>query len=141
MRKIIFWIIIIGALYYYRNRIPFIKNLFESKEVTKVTDVVRQKLSEQTVTDSMKSWVLKDGVRLPQDWRLEERTIGTQKVTVMVPPKPVDLNDYIALTLKKELIPLLPVSHTCKEAETTATCLVGNNYETLKIFSMITFVK
>lgn len=141
MRKILFWIVVIGVLYYYRHDIPFVNKLFTSKEAVQVTDFVKQKISEQTATDTIKSWALKDGIRLPQDWKLEERTIGGQKSTVMVPPKPTGTDDYIVLTLKKELIKDLPANYTCKEAETTATCLVGNNYETLKVFSIVTFVK
>ncbi len=107
----------------------------------KVSDSVLETLDEQTVTDELKTWVLKDGVKLPKDWTLTEKTVGTQKVTVMVPPNPNGENDYIALAVKTENISKLPANHTCKEMETTATCLVGNNYETLKVFSVMTFVK
>lgn len=145
MRKIIFFVIVIGLIYYFRNDIPIVRDIVGNDTVEKALESARAKfsetLTEQTVTAELKTWVLKDGVKLPKDWTLAEKTVGTQNVTVMIPPNPNGPDDYIALSVKKENISKLPANHTCKESDTTATCLVGNNYETLKVFSIMTFVK
>ncbi len=148
MKKIIVFLIVIGILYYFRTNIlalpifaPLRDNPIISTTLNKFGNTVSEKLTEQTVTDELKTWVLKDGIKLPKDWVLTEKTFGTQKVTIMVPPNPKGVDDYIALAVKKENITKLPSNHTCKEDDTTATCLVGNNYDTLKVFSVMTFVK
>jgi hypothetical protein len=148
MKKIIFWVIVIGLLYYFRHKItalPIFDSVRNNQTLKNIfnqaSNTVAEVLNEQTATAELKTWVLKDGVKLPKDWTLAEKTVGTQKVTVMVPPNPNGENDYIALAVKKENILKLPTNHTCKEMETTATCLVGNNYETLKVFSVLTFVQ
>lgn len=120
---------------------PLRNNAFVGDSLEKLTQGISDKLTQQTVTDELKTWALKDGIKLPQDWTLEERTFGTQKVTIMVPPKPQNTDDYIALSVKKETIPKLPAYHICKDVTTTTTCLVGGNYETMRTFSIMTFVK
>jgi hypothetical protein len=148
MKNIILFIIVIGVLFYFRGKIwalpifdPLRDNPIISQKLGTLSQTVEKGLTEQTVTDELKTWVLKDGVKLPKDWVLKEKTFGTQKVTIMVPPNPKNTDDYIALSVKKETITKLPTQHICKEDNTTATCLVGGNYETLKVFSVMTFVK
>lgn len=148
MKNIIVFIIIIGILFYFRAKIwalpmfdPLRNDPIISQKLNVLSGTVEKKLNEQTVTDELKTWVLKDGVKLPKDWVLKEKTFGTQKVTIMVPPNPKSSDDYIALAVQKETIAKLPTQRICKENGTTATCLVGDNYETLKVFSVMTFVK
>ncbi len=148
MRKIIAAILFIGTLYYFRHQIwdlpmfqPLRDNVLVGNSLEKLSKDISKKLTEQTVTDELKTWVLKNGVKLPQDWTLEEKTFGAQKVTIMVPPNPQSADDYIALGVKKETISKLPVQHICKDVTATTTCLVGGNYETMRTFSIMTFVK
>jgi hypothetical protein len=148
MKKIIFWIVVIGLIYYFRHQIwdsaifkPIRENELIGNVFNKVKDSVEDTLDEQKVADEIKTWVLKDGIKLPKDWTLAQKTIGTQNVTVVIPPNPNGPNDYIALAVKNENTSKLPAQHICKQAETTSTCLVGSNYETLKVFSVMTFGK
>ncbi len=148
MKNIIVFIIVIAILFYFRAKIwalpmfaPLRDNPMISQKLDTLVGNVEKGLNEQTVTDELKTWVLKDGVKLPKDWVLKEKTFGTQKVTIMVPPNPKNGDDYIALSVKKENSTKLPTQHICKENGATATCLVGDNYETLKVFSVMTFVQ
>ncbi len=148
MKKIIFWIVVIGLLYYFRHKIialPIFQavrdNEILGKFFGKVKDGVEETFDQQKVSNELKTWVLKDGIKLPKDWTLTQKTIGTQNVTVVIPPNPNGPNDYIALAVKNDNTTNLPAQHICKQAETTSTCLVGNNYETLKVFSVMTFGK
>lgn len=149
MKKIIFWIIVILVIYYYRNTIinwpivqAILQNPIVANVVNKAENHVEETVNAEMVLQEIKTWVLKDGVSLPKDWTLAEKTFGTQKVTVMIPPNPQGENDFIVLNLKKENVPLLPKDHICKSTEVTetpVTCLIGNNYNTLKVFSIVTF--
>ncbi len=148
MKKIIFWIVVIGLIYYFRHQIwdsvifkPIRENDMLGTFFGKVKDGVEDTLDEQKVTDEIKTWVLKDGIKLPKDWTLAQRTIGVQNVTVIIPPNPNGQNDYIALAVKNNNTLNLPAQYICKQAESTSTCLVGNNYETLKVFSILTFTE
>lgn len=148
MKKIIFWIIVIGLIYYYRNTIAnwpivqaILQNPIVANVVNKAENQIQDTLTKETVTRELQTWVFQDGVKLPKDWILGEKTFGLQKVLVIVPPNPQEANDFIVLGIEKQNIPTLPDPHTCKETQTTATCLVGNNYETLKTFSILTFAK
>ncbi len=112
------------------------------KEAGEGIDVAREKLDPETVKAEVKTWALKDGIPLPKGWSLEERTNDVVKITVLVPPNPKGENDYIAYKIKASLVDNLPGTPICTEPEANSdrvTCAVGNNIETIRVFTLLTY--
>jgi hypothetical protein len=152
-------ILLVGAAWYYnhnqatvdgwleKNSLPNPTQLLQqaggNDQLKQLQDQVSKKWTAEFVQDQLAQYVIKDGISLPEGWKLEQRKINDKNITVIVPAEPENAEDYIVPRVQKTLVDSLPVQHLCKkvaESEKTTTCVVGSNLETHRVFHVLTFL-
>ncbi len=130
-----------------KNNLPnptqFISQTDRDEQLKKLQEQVTKKWTSEYVQDQLTEYVIKDGIPLPENWKLETRKIEAKTITVIVPEAPENEDDYIAPRLNKSLVEKLPIIHLCKkvaETDNTTTCVVGQNMETHRVFHVLTFL-
>ena len=143
-------ILVVIGIYYVNNKVKV--NEWLSKAQTAqimgtsvfdpkaLTEKITANWNEDFVRKQLQDFVVKDGISLPQGWKLDQKMINDKYITVIVPPNPVDENDYIAPRLSADLMDALPEQHMCSGGDSEiTTCVVGENIETHRAFHLMVY--
>lgn len=121
------------------------------EQLQALKDQVSKKWTSEFVQDQLSQYVIKDGISLPEGWKLETRKLDTYSLVVITPSNPQNENDYIAPRIANNSVNLLPNPHMCSGStrttvdkngnkQETTVCVVGTNLETHKVFHVLTFL-
>jgi hypothetical protein len=145
-------IIIIAGMWYYRTHTDQVTEWF-SKNVPKqlatltgasdlldIQSHIQNGLSEEFVREQLSTYVIKDGIQLPQGWKLNQKKIDGTYFTIVNPQEPKDDNDFIAVKVPVDNVAKLPDPKLCTEDPKTVTCVVGTNLDTHRAFSLMTYL-
>lgn len=122
-------------------------------QLKQLQDQVSKKWTAEFVQDQLAQYVIKDGISLPEGWKLETRKLHPDlpKMVVIVPPNPQSENDFIVPRIPNDSIGFLPQPSICSDSTKTTTdssgkktttivCVVGSNIETHRVFHVLTFL-
>ena len=96
--------------------------------------------TEDFVRTQLDKFVIKDGIQLPQGWKLDQRKMGGVYFTILIPAQPDGPDDYIAVKVPVANVDLLPTTRLCTKDPATVTCVIGSNLETHRAFSLMTYL-